>query len=399
MAASVKLVHRLSKKSTKTGLAPIYLRITKDRKTRFISTGVNVGTGQWNEDKQIVVRHDLTAAYNKKLTILKHKAESEVHEDKSAELVKKTIVGSTGDFVQYFEAYLQKISLNKQYWEVRKFAVLLRKMRRCLGNKISWRHLDKNALEKFESYLRSELGNNPNTIKKEMARLRRLCNLAVQDGVLPTEANPFIRYAPPKGRRVERRKLSTDEIKLMVDVDLAGSLSLELTRDAFLLSFYGGGVRFGDLCTLTVEEASGGRLRYRAMKTGSVLSVPLPDPANAIIGKYANGKAPEARLLPLIEKRMRPGDIDVRRAISSANVIANKNLKRIASLAGIEPNGLTTHIARHSFADFARRMGGDIHSIKQVLGHSDITVTQVYLKSLDEDAVDQLAGKMWGQEE
>ena len=131
------------------------------------------------------------------------------------------------------------------------------------------------------------------------------------------------------------------------------------------------------------------------MKTGSVLSVPLPDAAKVIIGKYADGKASNVKLLPLIEKRMRPDDVDVRRAISSANVIANKNLQRIAILAGIEPKGLTTHIARHSFADFARRMGGDIHAIKQVLGHSDIAVTQVYLKSLDEDAVDQLVEKMW----
>ena len=132
------------------------------------------------------------------------------------------------------------------------------------------------------------------------------------------------------------------------------------------------------------------------MKTGAVLSVPLPKQAERVVIKDAEGKKPNEYLFLLLASNQASKKTSIRRRISSANAVANKILKQLAELAGIEPGGFSTHIARHSFADFVRRMSGDIHAIKQALGHSDIKVTKAYLKSLDKDAVDKLAEKMWG---
>ena len=54
------------------------------------------------------------------------------------------------------------------------------------------------------------------------------------------------------------------------------------------------------------------------------------------------------------------------------------------------------HIARHSYADHARRMSGDLYAISKSLGHSNLQTTEQYLKSFDRDAVDRLAGQVWG---
>ena len=66
----------------------------------------------------------------------------------------------------------------------------------------------------------------------------------------------------------------------------------------------------------------------------------------------------------------------------------NAGLKIIALNAKIKKK-LTSHVARHSFADLARKKGISIYEIKELLGHSSISVTQGYLKSLDNESMDK----------
>jgi integrase len=56
-------------------------------------------------------------------------------------------------------------------------------------------------------------------------------------------------------------------------------------------------------------------------------------------------------------------------------------------MAGIEEN-ISFHISRHTFADYARTAGMNIYDISKALGHSNIQITQVYLKSFDETSLD-----------
>ena len=73
----------------------------------------------------------------------------------------------------------------------------------------------------------------------------------------------------------------------------------------------------------------------------------------------------------------------------------NRDLKKLAELAGLESEGLSFHVARHSFADFARSQSGDLYAVSKALGHTSLQVTQKYLKSFDRDAVDRLANTLW----
>ena len=54
------------------------------------------------------------------------------------------------------------------------------------------------------------------------------------------------------------------------------------------------------------------------------------------------------------------------------------------------------HIAHHGYADHARRMSGDLYAISKSLGHSNLQTTEAYFNSFDRDAVDRLAGQVWG---
>ena len=167
-------------------------------------------------------------------------------------------------------------------------------------------------------------------------------------------------------------------------------------RDAFVFAFYGGGMRFSDVCRLKATEILDGRANYRMMKTGTPMSVPLPPPALRIAEKYAVGAAARGGFLfPFLKQGEDEDGVHLRRRIGSRNVQANTALKRMAKKAGVEPEGLSTHVARHSFADYARRQSGDLYAISKSLGHGNLQTTETYLRSFDRDAVDSLAEQIW----
>ena len=80
--------------------------------------------------------------------------------------------------------------------------------------------------------------------------------------------------------------------------------------------------------------------------------------------------------------------------IGSKTALINKYLKQIAKKAEISKN-ITTHTARHSFADIARQKTDNIYNLSKTLGHSSLKVTEAYLSSFDDQAVDDTLDKMF----
>jgi len=217
----------------------------------------------------------LSAAYNGRLREIEIEAKTAALSHSTAAAVKAELEGSTGSATAYFEEFIVRLNRRDQFWEKRKYKTTLRKLQGAVGHKeIDWSEIDREALERFEKYCREVKGNNPNTTRKELSRLRRVIRQAIKEDVLSPGDNPFTRYDLPKRVPTERRRLTHQEIQALEAVDLEGS-SLQLARDAFLLSFYGGGIRFGDLALLQGENVQDGLLRYRMMKTKRLVEWPL----------------------------------------------------------------------------------------------------------------------------
>jgi site-specific recombinase XerD len=87
--------------------------------------------------------------------------------------------------------------------------------------------------------------------------------------------------------------------------------------------------------------------------------------------------------------------MDIKRLINSKNALANKVLKQLAEMAGIQTN-VSFHIARHSFADYARKSNMNLYDISKALGHSDIKVTEQYLESFDNQSLTDSMSKLFG---
>jgi integrase len=87
---------------------------------------------------------------------------------------------------------------------------------------------------------------------------------------------------------------------------------------------------------------------------------------------------------------------DLMKQISSKSAMINKGLKEISALSGIGID-LSFHIARHTFSDLMRKAGKSIYDISRILGHSDIGITENYLKSLDYDSTDEAIDDFYNQ--
>ena len=292
--------------------------------------------------------------------------------------------------------FIDELDGQKRLWSWKRYRVVLGKLQDCFKVSLDWEEIDRDALVRFERYMVEELKNGPNTVRKELAMLHRIYRMAIKDGIIGAEVDPFHRYDPPKSKQTERIKLSMQEIGRLASANLKPGTWSALARDAWLISFYLGGMRFGDLACLKVGDLNKGRCTYRMNKTGQIITVPLPDPAKQILDRYLAGKESKAFALPFLE----PGDDDdpryLRRRIGSKNALCNRFIKVAAKCAELEnADQITMHISRHSFADYARQKSGNLYAISKTLGHSSLQITQTYLKSFDQEAVDQLAEELW----
>ena len=131
------------------GRAPIYLRITANRKSRFKTTGILVKPKHWNEERQEVRKsHELASAYNDKLRRIWLTAEEAGLSASSAAEVKAAVEGTRGSLTDYFEAYIDRLDRRDQFWQKRKFETTLRKLQETFGREgINWNDLDRQALE------------------------------------------------------------------------------------------------------------------------------------------------------------------------------------------------------------------------------------------------------------
>ena len=406
--ASVQLV-LVTRKTKADGTAPVWVRVSANRRSRYRSTGIAVAPKDWNKPKQRVRRsHPLADAFNARLADVVVTATQAMLDGGTVDAMKERMEGPTGSLSAFFRGYIEDLDTRGAFWEWKKYRVTLKKLETAFGSKakpaeVAFGELDRHGLLRFETYLRKTCRNAPNTIGKEMQRLRRVIRAAVRAGLLNPGDDPFLVYDRPKGEKPDRLKLTLADVLAIAaveDVDgvpIADGSALAIARDAFAFSFYGGGVRFSDVATLahdavrTVEGTP--RLTYRMLKTGNLVDLPLPPPAVAIAERYAGAGA---FLFPMLADGDDADPVRLRRRIASWNARVNVALKTLATAAEIDQaDRVSFHASRHAYAVFAASKSGDLFAISKALGHSSLQVTQQYLRSFDRDATDRLSEQLW----
>ncbi len=396
--ATYKLVIRKDRPN-KHGEFPVYLRITENRKPRYYSSGFFVKDTHWLDEKQRVSRKHPDADFiNDRLSEFFHIQRSMY--TNQIKNVEEPGEPEKPEFFSYADKIMDRLKANEQYEELKKYRVVIGKFRESTGkNYLPFDEITVGTLVDFETYLRTVKKNGRNTIYKNISKVRRIFRIAIQEEVIPVSCNPFARYSPKSERPSEKTKLSMADIKNIQNLKLESGSWEWNARNYFLFSFYTAGIRFGDLCVLKWKNIHNGRLIYQMGKTGHGKNVKLLPPALEILKHYEDNTDPESYIFPLLPVNRDLSDpFTLKKAISSKNVLVNKYLQRIARRAKIKEH-ISFHVSRHSFADYARKKNMNLYSISKALGHSDLKITQQYLKSFDEESLDEDMDRLFNGED
>ena len=227
----------------------------------------------------------------------------------------------------------------------------------------------------FEQFL-FENGYNPNTIAKHMKHLRAFVNSAIDKGHIPIQNDPFRRYRI-RTNEGKHAFLSPEELQSLENLELTGkNISLLHTLDAFLFCCYTG-LRYSDFVNLAEENIrkinNEPWIILETIKTGAAVKLPLnllfEGKAWKLLKKYKNNLKQFFAIKP--------------------NPTVNKELIRLGKLARIDKH-FSFHTARHTNATLLIYKGANITTVQKLLGHRNISTTQIYSEIMESTIIKDL---------
>ena len=229
---------------------------------------------------------------------------------------------------------------------------------------LAFGQLTEQFIHDYQTFVTEEKGYAIDTVRHYLAILKKICRLAYKKRY--SEKCHFQHFALPRQSERTPRALSRESFERIRDVEIPPYRKTHiLARDLFLFACYTG-VSYADVVSITDEnlytdESGALWLKYRRKKNEHRASVKLLPEALALLERYKD----ETRetLFPIIH-----------------HPNMKRHMKALAALAGIKDN-LCYHQARHSFASLITLEAGvPIETISRMLGHSDISTTQVYAR-------------------
>ncbi|NNE41266.1 MAG: tyrosine recombinase [Marinicaulis sp.] len=211
-------------------------------------------------------------------------------------------------------------------------------------------------------------GISASTAALKTSALRQFYNFAYSDGYRAD--NPASTVARPRTRRPLPKTLSVEEVETLFNAANEASGEKGARLRAMLEVLYASGLRVSELVSLSQSNIQRDEniLLVRG-KGDKERIVPLTARAVVAIDEYLAVRS--AKNAPwLFPSRSAQGHITAARFAQL--------LKALASKAGISVQKVSPHKLRHAFATHLLEGGADLRSVQQLLGHADITTTQIY---------------------
>jgi integrase/recombinase XerD len=242
------------------------------------------------------------------------------------------------------------------------------------GRKQAPERLDRQALEAFVRR-QAARGLSPRSVARSVAAVRGYYRFLVLDRRLPS--SPATELRPPRAWPSLPKFLSLDEVDaLLARPDPATTLGL---RDRAMIELlYATGMRVSELVGVrTADLHLDDRYLTCVGKGNKERLVPTGDQAGEWVTRYLTTARPE-----LLKGRSSPRLFLNARGGPMSRVGFWKILKRYGRLANL-PRTLSPHVLRHSFATHLLERGADLRAIQLMLGHADLTTTQIYTHVLE----------------
>lgn len=396
MMATVRVV--LRKKKNKSGLLPIAIRITKDRKSSYLNTGQYIEEKYWDEkNRNIRKSHPNSSILNNFIATKVAEANDKVIKSEMnpeyqtvSEIKNKIIVTKGLDFFAVAEMHLQNLKNRNKHHQYDTELGRLKKFKEFLGkDSLPFNKLNVTVLKKFETYLLHQKSLSPRTVVNYLILIRTVFNLAISESITDRGLYPF-----GKGKMTiripESQKIGFSEAEIQKLENAKGITEAQQKAiHIWLVSFYFAGIRVGDVLKLKWSDFNDGRLLYRMNKNSKLVSLKVPDKAIDIFNLYRESSSYDDLIFPQLKSIDLRDSEEVTRRTQSITRNLNRRLKIAAKQLGIKKN-ISMHIAKHSFGNIS----GDkipIQMLQKLYRHSSVTTTIRYQANfIHKDADDAL---------
>ncbi len=394
--ASIKLILRKNQVDS-TGHCPLYIRIIKDRKTKFITAGVKLKENEWDELKQKVKKnHPNSARMNASLAQKIADAEAQVADLErkvktvSIKKIKEAIKGKeVPNFFEYAYKRMEIIKSTVSYSTYKAYYAAIVKFEKWVGTRdVYFDDFTVTLLNDYKNYLSKELKNGLTTQRLSIIVLGTIFNQAIKEEIIPETMFPFKKLTL-KTDNTKRLFLNKDKILDLTQLKLIEGKKANLWRDLFLFSIYAGGLRFSDVIEMQYKHYNKNEQRISKLirKTGRPHQFKIGKVAIDILEKYCKeGADNEDYIFPVIEDQKGYEKSESLRYFYTAkyNKLANWHLKKLGEKMEL-PFKLSFHLSRHTFATNALNNGMRIEHVSKLMDHRDISTTQVYAKIISEE--------------
>jgi integrase/recombinase XerD len=236
-------------------------------------------------------------------------------------------------------------------------------------NILEWKEVSKFDVKAFLLSLKRR-GLSIKTLVRNLAAIRSFFKFLVQEGIL--EANPIEELESPKVSKTLPEILSLKEVELLLDQPNPET-PLGIRDRAMLEVLYATGMRVSELMRLPLNQINlEGGFVVLFGKGSKERIVPLGSEAIKWVTLYLKTVRQK-----LAKERESPFLFINRSGKGMSRQRFWKNLKTFGQRAGIRKR-ITPHLLRHSFASHLLERGADLRSVQMMLGHVDISTTQIY---------------------
>lgn len=219
-------------------------------------------------------------------------------------------------------------------------------------------------------YMSEFVTRSPRTVSRRLSALRRFYRFLQRENIIARDPTSALK-APRVGRRLPR-SLSEADVEALLEAPQVRSV-VGLRDRAMLEVLYATGLRVSELVGMTLSEVNQQQGVVRVTgKGGKERLVPFGETAQAWLLRYlreARGELVRRRVSDIVFPSTRGGAM-TRQTFWYA-------IKKYARHAGIGAK-LSPHTLRHAFATHLLNHGADLRVVQMLLGHSDISTTQIY---------------------
>lgn len=245
--------------------------------------------------------------------------------------------------------------------------------------------------ERIENFMQN-LGKRklaPKTIARKLSAIREFCKFLYSEKEIAE--NPTINLITPKQHKNLPKYLSFEEIKLLIDTAKESQNYHWWRISAMIELMYATGLRVSELVGLPENAINYNRNLITVMGKGSKeRTIPIAKHAQTAILKYAE----------IRDRFIKKGASSVWLFPSLTAIDGHftrsgfyKDLKKIAAQCGISPARISPHVLRHSFATHLLNNDADLRSVQKMLGHENITTTEIYTHLFSQKLCDTVQQK------